>query len=656
LREESLAFEARMLRWSAPDGGDDMHEFLLQDNVCMSFEIERVRAALLERARRHNEDADAPEHDHVHEMGSRLYHDSTGPTATYGTRKWDSTCERVSWQNEAVQPDDPAELVKSLHGSASGCFWLLEQWDLLNTRLESGGGFWVPSDKFKAIRLIGRQPIDAVDCRTVAEIFTASHALYRTGKPFDNLISDMGQGALDSYVNRVTGVWKDLVGPEDPKKARQILIDLVEENIQELEETLAEHFEKDREKARRTRDYNGFDESHGGQAIRRHWLRCRDSLDRGKKTYLKYKEEQGAAPRAGDGGGLVDRHCPLRAGDGGGLVDAQRPLKSGDGGKVGASDALACRGDVAFAERKTTMVEIHASDVLACGGFLPERVAPRGLVAEKGEMPSSKSEPEKLEILSSKFETFGGTGAARGAETLDDGAGSGDDFIVRGGSDSLSAVVVSGSSGECPLTPALSRRERESDAVGAVVVSGSSGECPLTPALSRRERESGALGAEDATGVRGDLTTAHEGTDGTNVTNEADFYDDVRILQTHKIVDVTVDSGDVSGLDNLRTKPESGGEVAGAPGCDGTGGVRPPPPAAPPLQRGGALALGFACARSGGSSPTREEELLEMEQRIFKEIESLKSQGEPDGDLLKDLLAASADLHAFLEAFKPRSP
>ena len=57
-------------------------------------------------------------------------------------------------------------------------------------RLDTGRGHWVPSDKFKAIRLISKQPIDAVDCKTVAQIFTASHALYKTGEPFDNLISD----------------------------------------------------------------------------------------------------------------------------------------------------------------------------------------------------------------------------------------------------------------------------------------------------------------------------------------------------------------------------------------------------------------------------------------------------------------------------------
>jgi hypothetical protein len=119
------------------------------------------------------------------------------------------------------------------------------------------------------------------------------------------------------------------------------------------------------------------------------------------------------------------------------------------------------------------------------------------------------------------------------------------------------------------------------------------------------------------------LTTALEGTDGTNVTNEADFYDDVRISQTHESADVTVDSGDVSGLDSLRTKPllRRGGE-------------------------GGEI----------GELSSREEELLELDQRILREIESLRSQGEPGGDVLKEMLALSDDLHAYLEAYHSRSP
>ena len=63
------------------------------------------------------------------------------------------------------------------------------------------------------------------------------------------------------------------------------------------------------------------------------------------------------------------------------------------------------------------MVEIHPSDILACGGFLPERVVPRALDAAK------------LDVLVSKFETDEGTGAARDAEGLGDG---GTDRRTRG--------------------------------------------------------------------------------------------------------------------------------------------------------------------------------------------------------------------------------
>jgi hypothetical protein len=50
------------------------------------------------------------------------------------------------------------------------------------------------------------------------------------------------------------------------------------------------------------------------------------------------------------------------------------------------------------------------------------------------------------------------------------------------------------------------------------------------------------------------------------------------------------------------------------------------------------------------------EPLFEMERTLFEEIERLKALGEPADDLLKEMGAASGDLHAFLEECKPRSP
>ena len=604
-----------MHRWSAPGGEDDVKEFLIQDNVSLSFEIERVKRSHFERLRQHIENADDAELEAVRDLGSRLYFDCTGPTSTYGTRKWDSKKDRASWQKEAVQPDDPGELVKKLLSSAHGCYWLLEQWDFLKDRLHTGRGHWVPSDKFRAIRLISKQPIDAVDCKTVAQIFTASHALYQAGKPFDNLISDMGEAALDTYVKRVTSLYRDLIGAEDPKKARQFLIELVEENIREIEVVLEEHLEKDREKAQRTIDHHGFNDTRDGEAIRRHWLRCRNALVRGTKMN---ESRRGTPRRDGDGTGLSDPHPPrpplCKVGRGGaGLRLGRGDMISGDGGADGTRNVpatgnngtgletrahahLGGEGDAGFAvrpsspqaDRTATVVEIHAADVLACSGFLPERVAPRAVAAQKLETRSSK-----LEIA----------GAGLGEEALGNAAANG-----------------------------VTGEELRTGAFG-LVGEQSAGEHDAT------------TGTANATGTGDDLTSAHEGPIRGNVTNEANLDDDVRILQTREIVDVTADSGDGLGLDNLRTKPNST-MVKG-----GNGGA---------VVRVSAVGdLGLAAAAGGpGSFGPRERDLLKMERTIHREIESLKAQGEPARELLNEMLAASAELHAYLEQQQqqPRAP
>ena len=63
-----------------------MKEFLIQDNVSLSFEIERVKRSHFERLRQHIENSENAELEAVRELGSRLYFDPSGPTSTYGTQ------------------------------------------------------------------------------------------------------------------------------------------------------------------------------------------------------------------------------------------------------------------------------------------------------------------------------------------------------------------------------------------------------------------------------------------------------------------------------------------------------------------------------------------------------------------------------------------
>ena len=242
LRGESFAFENRLHKWMAiADPDDDMGEFLVHQNVCMSFEVERVRRAHLEGLTSLIENSDDSELEAVHELGKRLFFDPTGPTQLYGNPGVVRSKLRTSWNGLAVDPNDPAVLVRKLESSEPGCCFLRQCWEELRAQLEPGK-FWQSHDRLKAIRLLGRQPLDAIEDRRVAEIFVASHALNPVGEsPFDDLLSDMTTMALDRYRKDVKAQWPDLVSTKDTAQCRQILIDLVDQNIERLNAKLEVH-------------------------------------------------------------------------------------------------------------------------------------------------------------------------------------------------------------------------------------------------------------------------------------------------------------------------------------------------------------------------------------------------------------------------------
>ena len=140
----------------------------------------------------------------------------------------------------------------------------------------------VGADRLAAIRMLGRQPIEALGDRRVAEIFAASHALYRDGEPFDDLLSDMGAEAHAGFVKKIRPRWKDLVGHDQPEKARQILIELVDQNVGLIVaqlEIICEELGDTR--AARTIDRLGFDDSRRGLLIEQAQMRCYRRSTRG---------------------------------------------------------------------------------------------------------------------------------------------------------------------------------------------------------------------------------------------------------------------------------------------------------------------------------------------------------------------------------------
>jgi len=299
MREDSYDFENQKLKWMANnDPRNDTEEFLIFQNLCVAFELKRAHGALLARTRNQIENHDEIELKRAKALGKRLFHDPAGPTGLYGNgpdqrRK----LKKTSGNGEAVDPNDPEELVKELEGSREGCYWLIERWEALRDRLD--GGFWRSIDRFMAIRLIGLQPVDSLLDRRVAEIIVASHAIHRVSKnEFKDLLSDMTESQCIQHRKDVKESYPDLVGEGEPDKARQILIDLAEEHLDRLSEKLEAFNESAEADHEESIAHLKSDDSREGERLFKKLVQCKNSVEKGLEGYRKRR----AADLPGGGG------------------------------------------------------------------------------------------------------------------------------------------------------------------------------------------------------------------------------------------------------------------------------------------------------------------------------------------------------------------
>ncbi len=317
MREESYAFDERLHKWMAiGDAQDDMDEYLVYRNVCLSFELDRADRARLERCTGLIENSDEAEFAEVEAMGKRLFFDPAGPTALYGNPP--SYCRkktRTSWSGQAVDENDPAALVRILESNEAGCCWLLDQWQALRGQLESTG-FWQSHDRLKAVRLLGLQPVEANQDLRLGQVFVASHALNPTGKTeFDDLLSDMDESQRVRYRKAVRARWPDLFRDREKEEWKQMLLSLVDENIERLNAQLAVHEENADENAERTISRLSFDPSPEGEALRNYQIRCTNALFRGMANYRKHRS--GTSGRSGEAGGVPRHPMPMERSDDG---------------------------------------------------------------------------------------------------------------------------------------------------------------------------------------------------------------------------------------------------------------------------------------------------------------------------------------------------
>ena len=245
----------------------------------------------------------------------------------YGTRSHDWRKCRTSASGQAADPDNPAKIVGELKSTPMGCYFLLECWGELREHLETGG-IWLAPDLLKATRLLGASQLRPTAIGA-SPTFSRPAMPSFAGEAFEQLNSDMSPAALEKYLKGLRARWKDLVRSDEKAKARQILIELVDQNIAEIDAILAEHDEEspdrrdERIQAQATRD-----STREGEANRRYLAKCRIGLDRGVTTYRKLRKDRFERAKRG----ADEKEIYGRGGELLGSPEPRRPAASGTKG------------------------------------------------------------------------------------------------------------------------------------------------------------------------------------------------------------------------------------------------------------------------------------------------------------------------------------
>ncbi len=145
-REEGIAYESRHIRWAANYGVEtDPEEFLLNANLFLASDMDRVKFAYLELTQNQINNADDEEIKEACELGNRLFADPRGvPASLYGSRRFNgSKPGGPSWGSNTAPGINPGELVGSLESSAMGCYWILNVLEELLERVRKR--FWAPA-------------------------------------------------------------------------------------------------------------------------------------------------------------------------------------------------------------------------------------------------------------------------------------------------------------------------------------------------------------------------------------------------------------------------------------------------------------------------------------------------------------------------------
>ncbi len=238
--EDPQAFEDRLDAWIGKfRPADPVELYLVERAVHASWQLDRADRAEAARLTAGSAEDAARRARKAARLGADLFR---VPARAIGTPPPpDSSGDDgtpLSWPLDPIHADYPSHLVAALEATDDGRSWLRDRWlDL--ARILERGRTWQPIDRVRAIRLLGKQPLDFVEDERVLSIYLACHAMDPDGPDvFAEPLSDLDRPRSEANHQRLTAKYRALRAdraPEDASAGRAALAAIIAAALARLE-------------------------------------------------------------------------------------------------------------------------------------------------------------------------------------------------------------------------------------------------------------------------------------------------------------------------------------------------------------------------------------------------------------------------------------
>jgi len=164
--------------------------------------------------------------------------------------------------------DDPSAFVAHLEETVEGTQWLLDRWIEMRCLIISDEN-WTFLDQFRFVRLLGKQPLAAIDDPELNEIFLAWETIeVKWGTRFWHQMQEMTPYEDPAF--SAWRVWREIVPrPESHDAAVAVLRGVADREIARLEELLVDLEEIEGDDALELAEIASFSASDGAERLRR---------------------------------------------------------------------------------------------------------------------------------------------------------------------------------------------------------------------------------------------------------------------------------------------------------------------------------------------------------------------------------------------------